>query len=145
MNQTEQKLLDIIHKNTDTTIALIKKIVADHAADMAVLKAKLKDQDSAELEETEKPEYQPGMKGNLIRILYSCFQIKKPKKQTGKINKNRLAIFLHTTPQNLYNLQGTLGGRSARRIYHAAMLMAQKLSDKDMQDVVRDMHAHGDP
>lgn len=142
MNKTEQKLLDLLQSNSDKARVLMKKLIADHEAEVAALKVKLKNQDSTELEESEKPEYQIDMKGHLIRILYACFQIKRPKKQPGKVNKHRLAEFLHTTPQTLYNLQGKDGGRGLRRIYHTAMLMSQKLSDKDMRDIVRDLNTY---
>ena len=142
MNKTEQRLLDSLEQNANRGLALVKKMIMDQASEVAALKVKLKNQDSAELEESEKPEYQLDMKGNLIRILYDRFQIKRPKKQHGKVNKHRLAEFLHTTPQTLYNLQGSDGGRGLRRIYHAALLMAQKLSAKDMRDVVRDLNTY---
>ena len=138
MDKTEQKIVESIEKAT----ALIKKLQADHAAEIASLKAKIKDQESEELEESVKPEYQIDMKGNLIRILYDRFQIKKPKKQHGKVNKHRLAFFMHATPQTLYNLQNGKGGAALRRVYHAVMLMSQKLSDKDLRDIVRDLKTY---
>ena len=142
MNKTEEKLLDLLRSNSDKAGVLIKKIIADHAAEIAALKVQLKNQDSAELEEGEKPEYQIEMKGNLIRILYDRFQIKRPKKQHGKVNRHRLAVFMHATPQTLYNLQGKKGGAALRRVYHALMLATQKISDKDMRDIVRDLNTY---
>lgn len=140
--KTEEKLLDLLQSNFEKAAILMKKIIADHEAEVAALKVQLKDQYSAELEENEKPEYQVDMKGNLIRILYDCFQIKRPKKQPGKVNKHRLAIFMHTTPQTLYNLQTGKGGQGLRRVYHTMMLMAQKLSKKDMRDIIRDLNTY---
>jgi hypothetical protein len=142
MNSTEEKLLNLLRTSSEKASVLIQKIIADHAAEVAGLKAKLNILETAELKESEKPAYQVDMKDNLIRILYDRFQIAKPKRRKGKIQPNRLAILMHCTKQTLYNAQNGTSGDITRRAYHAIMLMAQKLSNKDMRDVVRDLNTY---
>ena len=138
MNRTEAELLEEIENFAETSAELVKRISYENEITRDKLKVKLRAQAA---EKTVIADYEISMRGNLRRILKNRFQIPRVKKQHGVKNPDLLADFFWTTKTNLLNIERSRASKPMRRVYHALMLAVQRLSDKDMSEILEELKA----